>query len=245
MYTSVVAFSGPQHGRYSRHSLDVLISDLLLMVEPQYFVGTLSSQVSRVVLSMRAAKKGGHNAYKTLASLDEGYYKSVQPRQDSWNFHPVQRARPMTANPVPEPVPPRQPVSVQPPDQRPNLPRHPSPMFRNLNPVATPAQQRPSANPREARGPSSIPVPLRSPNPTPETRDDASQKPPKPHPSPDPHPNPTPPKAPDSNPTPAADPPSPPRNPPHLQGFGRLPDGAHATLSSRFKSITAPNRTQN
>ena len=79
MYESVVSYPAPAEDRYAMASLDKLICDILMLVEPLYFVGTLSSQVSRLVLELRSAREGGHNAFRVLASLDDYYYKSLQP----------------------------------------------------------------------------------------------------------------------------------------------------------------------
>ena len=72
-----MSYPAPAEDRYAMASLDKLICDILMLVEPLYFVGTLSSQVSRLVLELRSAREGGHNAFRVLASLDTAYSTSA------------------------------------------------------------------------------------------------------------------------------------------------------------------------
>eukprot|EP00668_Euglena_longa_P044177 GGOE01058781.1.p1 GENE.GGOE01058781.1~~GGOE01058781.1.p1 ORF type:complete len:535 (-),score=124.45 GGOE01058781.1:488-2092(-) len=69
-----------REGRWDRDSLDLFLCDVLYLAQLPYFVGTLSSQGSRLVAELRAAGENGAESFRTMASLDAGYYKGVQAR---------------------------------------------------------------------------------------------------------------------------------------------------------------------
>lgn len=64
----------PGQGRWDRESLDFFLADVLYLARLPYFIGTLSSQGSRLVAELRAAGPTGADSFRTMASLDAGYY---------------------------------------------------------------------------------------------------------------------------------------------------------------------------
>ena len=72
MYDAVVSYGLPPKDRYTRRALEILLCDLLFLAELPVFVGTLSSQVGRMVVELRAAAADGARAFEGLASLDDG-----------------------------------------------------------------------------------------------------------------------------------------------------------------------------
>eukprot|EP00667_Euglena_gracilis_P008205 EG_transcript_8305 len=67
--------------RWTRDALDLLICDVHSLAVLPYFVGTLSSHISRLVAELRAAGPGAAAAFATMLSLDEAYYRGREPGQ--------------------------------------------------------------------------------------------------------------------------------------------------------------------
>eukprot|EP00667_Euglena_gracilis_P008800 EG_transcript_8926 len=162
----------PTEGRWDRESLDFFLADVLYLARLPYFIGTLSSQGSRLVAELRAAGPTGADSFRTMASLDAGYYKGVQDRQPwptSLRLTPhspgmgiirVVRRRAIevghfaappaviTAGPTPSPLPlqrHRRPVLQTRPRKRPEAPA-PAPALASApahSPIPSPAQSPP------------------------------------------------------------------------------------------------------
>ena len=101
------ARSYPRHDRWEREGLDDFLCDVLLLAEAEYFVGTLSSEVGRMILELKAAAEAGDSAYDRTASLDAGYWKHNQERYSPPLYTPPSPS-PRTLTPFTRPSAPPQ-----------------------------------------------------------------------------------------------------------------------------------------
>lgn len=72
MNSGVAKQAGAATASYS-NGLEGVLLDLNALVKADYFVGTMSSQLSRMVLEIKYGH-GVHDFHTRVASLDEDYY---------------------------------------------------------------------------------------------------------------------------------------------------------------------------